>query len=246
MTEEGPGTGGSGPVGGDDGGGLLDGNSVAATDLGEHGDIALEFEGETGLKGAAEPADADDSQPVAEARRDGLFRRLLDVRLVGVPGMWLGGAGKASSRKGTGVRRVIRGEGEARPGACESEDTRRTWGWAAGARSGTLAWGFGRQCGLGRSREGRGSRDILGVAIAMLGCCCGRRRGRHVRPRRSKGEKTSRESNQDGEVKPRRDTKEPFPTLVIPSTSVNRVATTSTGTLGPGRDVGLTRRALDS
>lgn len=135
ATEEGPGIGGRGPVGGDDGGGLLCGSS-AATDLGEHGDIALEFEGETGLVHPAEPADAEDNQFTVDARRDGLFKILLGGTLVCVPGMWLGGAGKASRRKGTGVRRVIRGEGEARPGPCDSEDTRRGWEWAAGARSG--------------------------------------------------------------------------------------------------------------
>lgn len=192
MTEGDPGTGGRGPVGGDDGGGLLGGKGVA-TDLGEHGDIALEVEG------GAEPAGAEDNQPGADASRDGLFRRLLGVRLVGVPGMWLGGAGKASRRKGTGVRRVIRGEGEARPCACESEDTRRTWGWAAGARSGTLGWGFGRACGRGRSREDGGSRDTLAVAVAMMSRVTVGPRGSHV-PRRSKGEKTSRESNRNDEA----------------------------------------------
>lgn len=86
VTEEGPGIGGRGPVGGDDGGGLLC-DRVAATDLGEHGDIALEFEGETELVDTAEPADADDNQLVVDPKRDGLFKRLLGVRLVGVPGM---------------------------------------------------------------------------------------------------------------------------------------------------------------
>lgn len=81
------------------------------------------------------------------------------------------------------MRRVIRGEGEARPGACESEDTRRARELAAGARSGTLVWGFGRACGFGRSmRDGGGSRDILEVAVAIMGCGCRRRRCRHVRP----------------------------------------------------------------
>lgn len=70
VTEEDPGTGGRGPVGGDDGGGLHGGNGVAATDLGEHGDIGLEAD-----------------QLGADASKDGLFRRPLDVRLVGVPGM---------------------------------------------------------------------------------------------------------------------------------------------------------------
>lgn len=89
MTEESPGMGGRGPVGGDDGGGLLCGNEVAATELGEHGGMGLEFEEKTGLVDTAEPVDVDvdANQPVADARRDGPFRRLFDVRLVGVPGM---------------------------------------------------------------------------------------------------------------------------------------------------------------
>lgn len=76
--------GGRGPVGGSDGGGLLCGNRVAAADLGEHGDFASEFEGFVDTAG---PTDAEDNQPVADARRDGLFIRLLGETLAGVPGM---------------------------------------------------------------------------------------------------------------------------------------------------------------
>lgn len=78
--------GGRGPVGGDDGGGLLAG-SVAATDLGEDGDVALEFEGETALVDTVEPAEADGNQPVADPKSDGLCKILHGERLVGVPGM---------------------------------------------------------------------------------------------------------------------------------------------------------------
>ena len=78
VTEEGTGTGGKGPEGGDDGGGLL-WVRVAATDLGEHGDIALGLVGETGFVETGEVAHADDAQLVADAKRDGLFKRLLGV-----------------------------------------------------------------------------------------------------------------------------------------------------------------------
>lgn len=147
---------------------MLCGSRVAVTDLGEHGDIALEFAGETGLVHTAGPADAEDNQFAVDARRDGLVKRLLGGRLVGVPGMWLGGAGKASRRKGTGVRRDIRGEGEARPGACDSEDTRRVWEWAAGARSGSRGWGLGSACVTSGGRSMRDGGDILDVAVAMI------------------------------------------------------------------------------
>jgi hypothetical protein len=60
---------------------------VRVADLGEHGDMTLGFEGETGFVDTAGPADADPIHPVVVAKRDGLFRRLPDVRLVGVPGI---------------------------------------------------------------------------------------------------------------------------------------------------------------